>query len=40
VLAPDSANADAAERKDSGFHRCAANYLDNRRYVDARFEIG
>src|SRR6478735_4495508 len=40
MLAPDSANADAAERKDAGLHRRLAHHLARRADVEAVVEIG
>ena len=35
MLAADGADADAAERKDSGFHRGLADHLDDLCHIDA-----
>src|ERR1043166_6953394 len=40
MIAPDGADADAAERKDSGLDRRLAHQLDQRLHVDAGLEIG
>ena len=40
MLAFDGADANAAERKDSGFHRGLAHDLDDLGHIDARVEIG
>ena len=40
MLASDGADADAAERKDAGFHRRLADEFDDRAHVDALVEIG
>ena len=40
MLASDGADANAAERKDAGFHRGLADEFDDRGHVDAAVEIG
>src|ERR1700722_17100968 len=40
MLAPDGADADAAEREDSGLHRGLADDFDDLAHVDAGVEIG
>ena len=40
VLAADRADANAAERKNPGFHRGLADDFDDLAHIDARIEIG
>ena len=40
VLAPDGADADAAEREDAGLDRGLADKLHDEAHVDAPIEIG
>ena len=40
MLAADSANANASQRKDPGFHRGLADDLDDHTHIDPRIEVG
>src|ERR1700737_4150705 len=40
MLATDRADANAGERKNSGFYCCLANHLDDRAHINVLIEVG